>query len=648
MASKMMFILQIIALWLAVFLLVALTSAALIASSARSDCGTHINTTMSLSMGTCTLQENISASVHHHASYFQSTHIIIVQGIAACALLVSKPSLWDMTWSALEGSASTGTVPAVPMMKAAALQDVVELTNSPGIFPAVLYAKSSRSLSHPIILVILISVLSLLSPIALSPVYQSHNGPYSVTATLVVGGGIGIVVSNTFSFDDFVSSGEVAGRAIINAASATNTQIPLVTFNTSVAPFIPWNAIGAIWKTQVETVVAHNLMDCGSSAPSRLTSSQEIVTIVDPNDYFAANGKYTQRMIPSFAGQLVGVFPNDPQVSAVYLNSTTTVQPGAVQAQSSVIFLAANGTLEGAQQRITSPDPTSRIMFVDVLVCTSTTTLEISTCSIDDGNVTSCVPVPSANLPSSALTSDTGGVENYITNPEYVATLLSASATTANYDIQERIPMYDRITPDMIASKIPPISFLNVNTTMELYNISLSYITDVLSSQTAQGLVQGLVSTYPVSSTQQVFIISTFGTSNPVLLYVILVLSIACALSSTLASTLTQSVRRAAPLDLMRIIAISRNPQLDGVFGVYSDRSVEIDEDMLDARVGYMWVESLRRRALVLAHGAGASGDTVYKTVDSDFGIGSSIGTSIQPRDRLIGYEDVSPRPYTS
>jgi hypothetical protein len=154
---------------------------------------------MTLNMGTCTLQENISASVHHHTSYFQSAHIIIVQGIAACALLVSKPSLWDMTWSALEGSASTGTVPVVLMMKAAALQDIVELTNSPGIFPAVLYTKSLCSLSHPIILVILIGMLSLLSLIVLLPIYQSHNGPYSITATLVVGGGIGIVVSNTFS-----------------------------------------------------------------------------------------------------------------------------------------------------------------------------------------------------------------------------------------------------------------------------------------------------------------------------------------------------------------------------------------------------------------------------------------------------------------
>jgi hypothetical protein len=183
---------------------------------------------------------------------------------------------------------------------------------------------------------------------------------------------------------------------------------------------------------------------------------------------------------------------------------------------------------------------------------------------------------------------------------------------------------------------------------MELYSIPLSYITDVLSSQTAQGLVQGLVSTYPVSSMQQVFIISTFGTSNPVLLYIILVLSIACALSSTLASMLMQSVRCASPLDLMRIIAISRNPQLDGMFGMYSDWSVKMDEDMLDTRVGYMWVESLHQHVLVLAHGAGASGDIVYKTVDSDFGIGASIGTSIQPSDRLVGYEDVLPWPYTS
>ena len=64
---------------------------------------------------------------------------------------------------------------------------------------------------------------------------------------------------------------------------------------------------------------------------------------------------------------------------------------------------------------------------------------------------------------------------------------------------------------------------------------------------------------------------------------------------------------------------------------------------MLDTRVGYMWVESLRQHVLVLVHGAGASGDTVYKTVDSDLGIGGSIRTSIQPSDRLVGYEDVLP-----
>ena len=58
-------------------------------------------------------------------------------------------------------------------------------------------------------------------------------------------------------------------------------------------------------------------------------------------------------------------------------------------AETSVVFLPANGAIDGAQQTVSSPDPTSLVVSMDVLVCTSTTRLEISMCTNDQGS-TSC------------------------------------------------------------------------------------------------------------------------------------------------------------------------------------------------------------------------------------------------------------------
>ena len=647
-AMPSIFVLQIVVLWLAVLLLGGITSMALVASSTRADCDTIRNSTLSIGSGTCTLKEKVSTLVYKQSSYIQSAHIIIAQSIATLALIIFKPSLSAMTWSTLERSESLNTGTSVPTMKMDAFQNGVDLANSPGLMPAVLYVHATRTINHPIFQVILISVLSLISPLALSPVYQSHDGPYSVTTNIVTGGGVGTNISNTLDPTDFVSRGEVAGRAIINSATALATPIPLLSFDISAAPFIPQDTIRAIWKAQVQTVVARNSIDCGSSAPSRLTSSQDIVSL-NPQNYFAAKGAAERGLSPSFAGQTLGVFTNDPQMSAVYLNTTRSAKPGAVQAQSSIIFLAANGTLEGAQQRITSPDPTARITYVDVLVCTSTTTLEISSCSIDKGNVTNCVAVPPANIPG-AQSSATGGVENYITHPEIVAAVLAASPSKAYYDLGSRIPMYDQITPAMISAGIPPLSYLSIETTDNIYSIPASYVQNVLFGQTAQGLVQGMVSTYAANTSQQVFITSTFGTSQPVLLYIVLIISVTCALSATLANTITRSVRQAAPMDLMRIMAISRNPQLDTFFVPYSDRNVKMDEGISDAKVGYTWIDSLQRHALVISHAVPSTVDShgfVYQSVLTNRGTESTLNTPTLSSSRVASsgnYSDVQLR----
>ena len=602
-------IFQVAILWLAVILLGVITEIAYVASSTRADCG-KINRSTSMSLiinffrsDTCTIKERISTLVHGQSSYFQSAHIIIVHAIAGVALTLFKPSLSAMIWSTLESSEFRTTGTPVPTMAMGALDNGVLLTNSPGFWPAILYVRASRSINHPmtpIFLVILISILSLISPLALSPVYRPRQGPYSIMANISIGGGVGTQVSSSLNLTDYVSQGQVAGRAIINSATALKTPIPLLSFDISAAPFIPQDTVQAIWEAKVETVVAYNSIDCGPSAPSRFTRSQDIVSFGQGSQsYFAAQGARFY-INPSFAGQTMGALTNEPMISAVYLNTTTSVRPGAVQAQSSIIFLAANGTLEGAQQRITSPEPTARIKFVDVLVCTSNTTLEISSCSINHGSVTSCVAVQPASIPG-AQSSGTGGVEKYISYPTSVASILATSPVMTYYDFGDHIPSYDTITPEMISARIPPLSFMSYDTTADDYHIPMSYVKGVLFGQTAQGLVQGILTNSPANATQQMFISSTFGTSKPVILYIVLVTSVCCALTVTLANW---SARQAVPMDVRRILAISRDPKLDTVFEPYSEpKEMDKDEKILNAKVGYTWIDSPpegpdRRRAL--------------------------------------------------
>ena len=203
-----------------------------------------------------------------------------------------------------------------------------------------------------------------------------------------------------------------------------------------------------------------------------------------------------------------------------------------------------------------------------------------------------------------------------------------------------RIPMYDQVTPELISVGISPLSFLGFVTKDDLYSISMSYVKGALFGQTAQGLVQGMASFYTVHKRQQLFIYSTFGASHPALLYTVLVVSVGCALSVTLANTITRSVRQTAPTDPMRIMAISRNPQMDTVFGPYSDRKVKMDEEMLNARVGYTWIDSLQRHALVFSHIPSAVDGPFYQSTHTNMGTESTLNTSTSPSNMVVGSEN--------
>ena len=598
--SRVLFFLQLTALWVIVVALAIVTSVAFIASGTRSDCSSlsaNASTSLlSLQSQSCTVTEEIASAVHQHNSYFQSVHIMLIQALVASCLLVFSRSLWAMIWSGLESPMSYKQ----PKMTIGTLQRSIDVVSSPGILAALMYSAGSRSVNFQVLFVFFVSILSLVSPIALSLVYQAHHGPYSIQASIIVGGGEGDALSPSFNAADPIPVGIEAGRALINAQTVMNATVPSTTPNVNIIPFIPQASIQAIWSAQIQTIVARGSVDCGQDAPSRLSNSTtESFITLDPQ-YFAPNGTSYQGLQVLFSGQSVGTIINDPKTSVAYLNTTFAVAPGSVEAQTTVIFITANGTLEGAQGHFDSPNPSSRISFIEVLACTSSTTLEISQCNIDNGKVTGCDALQGSNLPVNATTSPTGGVETYITHPKYVANYLAASPVTAYYNLKARLPMYDNITDALITSQLPPLSFLSIDTNTSSYHIPLNYTTNVIFGQTAQGLVQGLLTTFSSTNSQKISIIAVFGTSQPVLLLVTMGLCLVIAVCTTFFSTVPLAVRQSVPLDVAKLLAISRNPQIDTTFEPYTDRTVEIGEDVLEIPISYEWVERLRRRVVVL------------------------------------------------
>ena len=227
---------------------------------------------------------------------------------------------------------------------------------------------------------------------------------------------------------------------------------------------------------------------------------------------------------PSFMGNDLGALANEPQLIAVYLNGSYVVGSGFVTGNASVIFAAANGTMVGAQFTINSLNPMSRIRSVDVLVCTSTTRLEVSTCTIDFGTVTSCNPNP--QLVSSS-NSSMGGVDTYVQRPGDVAINLAVAPVIAIPYWYNDVPSY-AVTTDIISARALPLPNMTTGETCPLYSIPLSYVRDVLFGQTTHFMVQGMVSDVSLQthSQQQIALIATFGTSNPILIFLIMGLAI--------------------------------------------------------------------------------------------------------------------------
>ena len=598
------FNLSLVCLWLTIICLSIITFITLTGTLVRSDCEAipSRNITAVTDINDCSTTERISNVLLRNASYLQSVQTIVFQVFVAASFIVYQPALRALVWSSLE---TENTSRALSL---SSLNSRIQLSSSPGLIPGVTDILTSRRLTRNSGFVIFLGILSLIIPILISPIYRMRNGSLSGgNLNMAVGGGIGLVTADVWDPAARSAEGITAGRALLNSAVITNKTLSTYSYAPTVNPFFDISQAPKIAKATIQTVAAYQSVDCGSDAPARFVPGNtpgQLVNITTTNVSATASfwDNQVRQGTVSAGGLIIGQITNDPHVSAFYLGGTNSTGPGWVNATTSVVFLAANGTIEGAQQNIAAPTGShGRITNVDVLACTSTMSLGVSNCEVVNGLVTSCTPVPNGQLSTSASGNSTSDMEGFILSPISTATTLSASPVTAYYSYLNFIPGYLPITPADIAGGFAPLSYLTVETVGAQYDIPQSYIQGTLFSETAAALAQGMViATEPrYNSNQPADLIVVFATSVAPLQITLMLIALACAIATT-AEALRTKAREAAELDVARILAMSRNPQLDYTFAPFTDRTVAVPNNVQELRVHYGYVAGTERRGLSL------------------------------------------------
>ena len=140
------------------------------------------------------------------------------------------------------------------------------------------------------------------------------------------------------------------------------------------------------------------------------------------------------------------------------------------------------------------------------------------------------------------------------------------------------VPSYD-VNPDIINARVLPVPYLTTNETRPPYSIPLTYVRDVLFGQTARFMVQGIVSDVSLQqrSQQQIVLIATFGTSNPVLIYLIMGLAV---LICFVAIASFNVAGQPPDMDAIRLISFSKSAELVEV--------LKGDPVLLDNTIAYL------------------------------------------------------------
>ncbi|KDQ50873.1 hypothetical protein JAAARDRAFT_73964 [Jaapia argillacea MUCL 33604] len=583
-----LFIAQLVALWISFCILVAITAVTTISFFHRADCDPEnplsllVLSTDGNTSSQCSQNETLSRFVLRWSSYIQSTNIIVLQAIASLSLLTLRPYLLARSWKSLETDR--------PPLRA--VQSSIMLVDSPQLIPGIMLGWHAGFFSSSVIFVIVVGLLSLGSPLAVSSIYRSHIGPFYAELNFTGGGGIGPMVPAMYDSSYVVGSGVTAGRSIIAAQSIDFIQAH-ATSPPGLTPFLLDSEVQQVWQARKRTVAALSTLDCGSSAPGRI--SQFPFSITSPEYWWSDS--YDSQTTDFTLGGVESSMYNEPNLSVVYFNASTVVSPGVVETTTSVIFFAANGTIQGAQQHITSPNATSRIAHIDILVCTSIAKLQISDCDIAHGFVQNCSATNLTTI-SNITSSRMGGVDQYLDNPDIVGNALSAVPAVMVYPRTGFFPMFVSITETLNASGLPPTTYLTAHTYDPGYYITLDYISTAMFEVGIKGMVQGLLTAWTQYNTTEGSIEATFATSDVWLQMVILGVAFVCALVATFLSTLPSSSRHAVELTLARTLAISRDPKVDEVFAPYADRSVAIGGDVMEKKFAYGYDPRTGRWAL--------------------------------------------------
>ena len=572
-------LLELIVLSALVSVLAAITSLTIISSMKRADCTAHLapediamelNTT--ISGVPCSPKEDISRLFHTNASYVQSGHIVVINAAIAFSLLVFRSALRAMTWDALRASMTLG-----------ALQRAIALNDSPSLTSAFNYVRHTKSALPccAVCFVIIVTLFAIVDPIILSAIYRTHEGVLPVVATFNVGGSVGPDMSLSFNSTGVIGGAIAAGRALLNTATISLTPFA----NIGVVPFVPQQSIKRVWYAQVSTIVAHQRIDCGFSAPLRVWNSFNDAIVTLGPEYFAPNNASEPRVQVSFAGHALGYISNDPHVTAVYLDTVTNITMGSIEAETTIFFLAANGTIEGAHQTIRSPTPSSRIASVEVLVCTSVARLEISRCTIEKGAFTACSPIPTQHLDDKESSNPTGGLDKYMRNPIATAITIAASPATSCYQLTDRLPMWNYITEALLQSQLPPLSFLSLDIpTAPPYHIPLTYVTNAFFGQTMRALVQGMTAVWHVYQEQPTKLTVLFATSHPALSGTVLGVVVLCAVVVTMGSLWARR-KVAFRFGVQRLMYMLREGIRGRVFSGHVESDGELGEGVADMEV---------------------------------------------------------------
>lgn len=593
------FALCLAGLWFTIICLTIITSISLISTFVRSDCRaasvpSH-NFTAAFDVDpttSCSLAELISSMVLENISYFQSFHAIAFQASVTFSLLVFKPVLRAFVWSSLNTEKET----KLPSLRL--LRNRIQLSTSPGLVSGLADSWTSRYLTSTTSLVIFFSILSTIIPIAISPIYREHAGALPGYINIRLGGGVGLNAPPVYRPDEWSPDGLLAGRALVNSATLANTSLSSFSYSPTVLPFLDLTQIPKIASATIETVVAYQSLDCGPSAPLRYGTPNQLVSI--SSDYWIESVRAANI---SVGGLPIGLIQNDPRVSALYFNGTTVSSPGWTNSTSSVVLLAANGTIDGAQQRIVAPsEADSRIGHIDVLTCTSTTSLGISACVISNGRFRSCTPLSAEQLAAASLNNAPSIIETQINNPNSTSMFLSVSPVAAYISNCGYLPMYNDINSDLISANVLPLPSLTAQTYNNGYQIPLSYVTNALFSGTNVGLVLGMNS--PVANWSTIYdqpadLIVIFATSLPELQAILLIIAVGGAMTMTLGALRVKSHNN-VELDLIRLLAISRNSQLDDALIQYADLTKSVPDTFERYKVRYGHVSCIGRRALSL------------------------------------------------